>query len=48
MAGLVSRNWNTIYPSLCLTYKKLQELGVYRNSEGVISFIELPLEKTDV
>jgi hypothetical protein len=47
MAGLVSRNWNTIYPSLCLMHKKLQELGVYRDSEGKVSFIELPLEKND-
>lgn len=48
MAGLVSRNWNTIYPSLCIMHKKLQELGVYRDSEGKVSFIELPLEKKDV
>lgn len=28
-------------------HKKLQELGVYRDSEGRVSFIELPSEKTD-
>jgi hypothetical protein len=27
MAGHVARNWNTIYPSLILTYAKLQQLG---------------------
>jgi hypothetical protein len=29
-------------------HQKLQELGVYRDSDGKVSFIELPLEKKDV
>lgn len=36
LAGLMSRNWNAIYPSLYLMHKKLNELGAHKNLEGSV------------
>ena len=39
MAGLVSRRWNQLYPSLLLVYEKLDRLGLHY-VDGKVVYLE--------